>query len=174
METRLKHTSPDQIWENEQKIRDELIALCEAYKPKFEALGHELLYEFARSSEENDYQTDDLTEAAEYKNEYNCRATVVLRRPKTEEEQEKDVVTAEDMNAAAEAMAEVETCSVEEMEKDVDLLHKAVAFSQIAITRIYRAFWIDKVILCDSADSVREDLDEFLARLTEKEAANLD
>ncbi|MBQ0010923.1 MAG: hypothetical protein KBS76_07490 [Ruminococcus sp.] len=174
METRLKLTTPDQIWENEKKIKDELIALCEEYKPKFEVFGHELLYEFSRSSEDVDSHVDELTEPAEYKNEYNCRATVILRRPKTKEEQEKDAVTAEDMTAAAEEMADVETCSAEEMEKDIDLFHKAVAFSQIAITRIYRAFWVDKVILCDSTDSVREDLEEFLTRLTEKEADCID
>lgn len=174
METRLKNTSPEQIWENEQKIKDELTVLCEEYKPKFAALGHELLYEFSRTSEEEEWHTDELCAPAEYKNEYNCRATVILRRPKTEKEQEKDAVTAEDMNAAAEEMAEVETCSVEEMEKDIDMFHKAVAFSQISVTRIYKAFWIDRIILCDSVQSIREDLGEFLARLTEKEAADID
>ena len=36
------------------------------------------------------------------------------------------------------------------------------------ITRIYKAFWIDKIIICDDISPLTDDLEEFLVRLSDE------
>ena len=47
-----------------------------------------------------------------------------------------------------------------------DADNKAVAITQIMITRIYKAFWVDKIIICDDISPLADDLEEFLVRLS--------
>ena len=60
--------------------------------------------------------------------------------------------------------------SMDEIRNDAafDADNKAVAVTQLMLTRIYKSFWIDKIILCDDISPLSDDLSEFLAKLAEE------
>lgn len=172
METKLSKMTKEKIFETESALRDKISELCADYSAKFALLGYSVNCEFERCTEGTEYKVDSMAEPADYSFGYNCRVCVVIKRPKTEAEKEADEKTASEISADAEEIGEGEGCSMDEIRSDAafDADSKAVAVTQLMITRIYKSFWIDKIILCDDISPLSDDLTDFIARLAgEKE-----
>lgn len=172
METKLSKMTKEKIFETETALRDKITELCGEYDAKFSALGYSVNCEFERCTENTEYKSDKMEAPADYSFGYNCRVCVIIKRPKTAEEKAADEKTASEISAAAEEIGEGETCSMDEIRNDAafDADNKAVAVTQLMLTRIYKSFWIDKIILCDDISPLSDDLSEFLAKLAaEKE-----
>lgn len=169
METRLSKITREEIFDKETALRGMIEAICEKYDDKFRACGHSISCAFERCTEETDYKTDDISAPAEYAFGYNCRASIVVKRPKTAEEKAEDDERSIEI-ANAQKLDEQDTCTMSEIRDDAafDADNKAVAITQIMLTRIYKAFWIDKVIICDDTSPLSDDLEEFLSRISEK------
>ena len=169
METRLSKMTKEEIFEKETALRGRIEAICAEYEEKFHRCGHSISCAFERCTDETDYKTDNLETPAEYVCGYNCRASVIVKRPKTAEEKAEDDEKAIEI-ADAQKLGEGETCTMQEIRDDAafDADNKAVAITQIMITRIYKAFWIDKIIICDDISPLTDDLEEFLVRLSDE------
>ncbi len=167
METRLSKITKEEIFEKETALHDRIEALRAEYYAKFREHGYIISCVFERCTDETDYKTDSLEEPAEYVCGYNCRASVIVKRPKTAEEKAEDDEKAIEI-AEAQKLGEGETCTMQEIRDDAafDADNKAVAITQIMITRIYKAFWIDKIIICDDISPLSDDLEEFFVRLS--------
>ena len=50
-----------------------------------------------------------------------------------------------------------------------DKLNRSVAYTQLMLIRIYKAFWIEKVSICENTDELKNDLDEFYNKLAKGE-----
>lgn len=167
METRLSKITKEEIFEKETALHDRIEALRAEYYAKFREHGYIISCVFERCTDETDYKTDSLEEPAEYVCGYNCRASVIVKRPKTAEEKAEDDEKAIEI-ADAQKLGEGETCTMQEIRDDAafDADNKAVAITQIMITRIYKSFWIDKIIICDDISPLSDDLEEFFVRLS--------
>ena len=53
-----------------------------------------------------------------------------------------------------------------------DKLNRSVAYTQLMLTRVYKAFWVEKVSICDNTDELRADLEEFYEKLSSGEAGS--
>lgn len=170
METKLSKMAKEEIFEREAALRDKIKDLCGEYDAKFRELGYGVLCEFERCTEDTDYAPDSLEAPAEYSCGYNCRVCVIVKRPKTAEEKEADEEKAREMSDVAEKIGEGESCTMDEIREEpaFDADSKAVAITQLMLTRIYKSFWIDKLIICDDISALSEDLDEFLVRISEE------
>ena len=170
METKLSKMAKEEIFEREAALRDKIKEICGEYDEKFRELGYGVSCEFERCTEDTDYAPDSLAFPADYSYGYNCRVCVIVKRPKTEEEKEADNDKAREMSEVVEKTGEGEACTMDELREDpaFDADSKAVAITQLMLTRIYKSFWIDKLIICDDISALSEDLDEFLVRISEE------
>ena len=197
MEIKRKLMSNAKIAETERAIADQISEVFSDNKQRFADIGYELDLRFEYITDDDyNYSVLSFDEESKYPIGYVSRATITVKRPKGEadeaeavseetvEEAEPEYEEADEAEettsdeAIEEAAMESEPESDAEQEKaDRTLriadeeLKRSVAFTQVMLVRIYKTFWIEKISKTDSMDQLKEDLDEFYARLSEKSSS---
>ena len=187
MEIKRKTMSDEQILSRQNELIAEVNAVCDGYRDRFSFLGYELNVEIDEKKAD-DYEFSPRKDGEEHKPEYKagyaCRATVTVRRPKSEDEIRHDEELEEELSAAekefSEKAAEGGECGIDEQLAEQeradailadaeDKLNRSVAYTQLMLIRIYKAFWIEKVSICENTDELKNDLDEFYNKLAKGE-----
>lgn len=187
MEIKRKSMSDEQLSARENELITEVNAVCDGYRDRFSFLGYELNVEIDEKKAD-DYEFSPRKDGEEHKPEYKagyaCRATVTVRRPKSEDEIRHDEELEEELSAAekefSEKAAEGGECGIDEQLAEQeradailadaeDKLNRSVAYTQLMLIRVYKAFWIEKVSICENTDELKTDLDEFYNKLAKGE-----
>lgn len=189
MEIKLKELTSEQIAAHESEYIARANELCESYAGKFSEIGYELTAETKTQSDADYTPRKYDSENRNYPVSYSSVITITVRRPKTEEELLEDKKLTEETESEAEELigdepetdeaAEDEEAEEEEdgnseeetkdeSEEEADRTKLDVAVTSILLVRIYKSFWIEKVSMCDSLDTLSADLDEFYEKLKEK------
>ena len=190
MEIKRKLMSNEKIAETERAIADQISEVFEENTSRFADIGYELDLRFEYITDDDlSYSVLSFDEESKYPIGYVSRATITVKRPKGESEEE--IVPEETVEEEESEYEETEeTASGEttepsatgsETEDDAEQekadrtlriadeeLKRSVAFTQVMLIRVYKTFWIEKISKTDSMDQLKEDLDEFYARLSEK------
>lgn len=174
MEISRKKITDTEISAAEAGLAAAVEAICADFSEKFDAVGCELETEFSRDNEnlENEereaFKALPITEACEYSFGYTSGVKITVRRKKAEgEEEPAEEFSTEGLSEEEAELAENERM-LEEAKKEAA---RDVAFTSMYFVHIYKAFWRESVSISDSADEVRDDLEEFLARLCENAEA---
>lgn len=184
MEIKRKLMTDEQISQTEASLIEQVAAVREEYHSKFSDLGYELELEVTSKTDE-DYDFSALDpENKNYPVGYISRATLTVKRPKTDEDEKKDGELAETLVEEAEELgAELDTEEAEPEESvqqtsddealaDADReLKRSIAFTRVMLIRIYRTFWAEKISVCESIEQLCEDLDEFAEHLAKESLA---
>lgn len=168
MEIKRKKITTEEIFATEQKLAEEVKALCKKYEDAFMAADHELDLELGQKEDESEraYSTFTSEEDKDYDAGYISRALITVKRKKTEEELDADHAIAEE-NEQNMQQAETEE-EIEQLENDETLrfsseeLKRAVAFTEVMLVRTYKSFWVEWVNICDGLQEIEEDLCDFL------------
>ena len=187
MEIKRKSMSDEQLSARENELIAEVNAVCDGYRDRFSFLGYELNVEIDEKIAD-DYAFSPRQNGEEHKPEYvsgyACRATVTVRRPKSDDEKKQDAEHEEEPSAAeteySEKVDEGGECGIDEQLAEQeradailadaeDKLNRSVAYTQLMLIRIYKAFWIEKVSICENTDELKNDLDEFYNKLAKGE-----
>ena len=190
MEIKRKTISDEQLFARENELIAEVNSVCDGFHDRFSSLGYELNIEIdEKKSDDFEFspRKKDEDPKPEYKPGYACRATVTVRRPKSDEEIEKDEELEEEIAEAEKEIAEktddgdeygIDEQLAEQERNDAilaeaeDKLNRSVAYTQLMLTRVYKAFWVEKVSICDNTDELRADLEEFYEKLSSGEAGS--
>ncbi|MBQ9748481.1 MAG: hypothetical protein IJV98_06820 [Clostridia bacterium] len=176
MEIKRKKITDEKIYETEQTLIRDITALCEQKRDDFAALGYELELIFSQKENEAQhlyapYQADP---AKCFDAGYVSRALINVKRFKTEEEIAEDLCaeqTNREMLDAAESEEEVQALQdEEELRLADDRNRRLAAFTELMMTRTYRAFWTEWASLADGIHEIEDDLTEFYGKLKEKAA----
>ena len=190
MEIKRKTISDEQLFARENELIAEVNSVCDGFHDRFSSLGYELNIEIdEKKSDDFEFspRKKDEDPKPEYQPGYACRATVTVRRPKSDEEIEKDEELEEEIAEAEKEIAEktddgeeygIDEQLAEQERNDAilaeaeDKLNRSVAYTQLMLTRVYKAFWVEKVSICDNTDELRADLEEFYEKLSSGEAGS--
>lgn len=176
MEVKRKKITDEEIFETEKKLSERAKELRERYESDFSALGYELELEFGQKEDEaeNNYEELSTEENKQFETGYVSHAVLTVKRKKTEEEIVEEERLAEENRAAFEAAETPE--EAEQLENDETLrvsegeLKRSVAFTEIMLVRVYKAFWTEWVSLGESLSEAEADLCEFLDSLRQRAA----
>lgn len=189
MEIKRKLMTNEQLSEKEAALTNEITAVRDENAERFKEIGYELDLAF-ESKTDDDYDYSQMSSEGEksFPVGYVSRAVLTIKRPKTEEdkESEKEIIEenekeAEELGAEAsgseadETPAETDDVSEEQQKNDETLkaseeeLERSVAFTRVMLIRVYRAFWVEKISVCDDDGiaQLRADLDEFYTGLAD-------
>ena len=183
MEIKRKTMSDEQILSRQNELIAEVNSVCDEYRERFSALGYELNVEIDEKKAD-EYEFSPLKEnVKDLVPGYASRATVTVRRPKSKEEIQQD----EEFEEAESELKEKESESEDGEEYGIDeqlteqekadatlaeaedKLNRSVAYTQLMLIRIYKAFWVEKLSICDSTDELKNDLEEFYEKLAKGE-----
>lgn len=187
MEIKRRSMSDEQILARQSELIAEVNSVCDEYRERFSALGYELNVEIDEKKAD-EYEFSPLKEnAKDLVPGYASRATVTVRRPKSEEELQQDEELEEEIEEAETELKEKEAENAEGEEYGIDeqlteqekadatlaeaedKLNRSVAYTQLMLIRIYKAFWVEKLSICDNADELKSDLEEFYEKLAKGE-----
>ena len=171
MEIKRKKITTEEIYAAEQKFAQQVTLIWQNKKAAFEAMGHELILEFGQKENEaqRHFEVFSNEETKKFEAGYVSRAMITVKRPKTEEELEKDQVLLEEIHEL------IKECEAEEETEDAfraleDTSKHTVAFTGSMLVRAYKSFWTEWICLGgDELDHMEEDLDEFLAAVEQKQ-----
>ena len=109
MEIKRKSMSDEQLSARENELIAEVNAVCDGYRDRFSFLGYELNVEIDEKKAD-DYEFSPRKDGEEHKPEYvsgyACRATVTVRRPKSDDEMKQDAELEEELSAAEKECSE--------------------------------------------------------------------
>ena len=194
MEIKRKLMTNAQIAETEINIADQVRDVYHENKPRFESLGYELDLRFEYITDDDyNYSVLSFDEESKYPIGYVSRATLTVKRPKSDSEESEPEPPSEETDKALPEEEPAETQSgevsgissdereaqaTEEDEEQAkadrtlkisdEELKRTVAFAQVMLIRVYKTFWIEKISKTDDMDQLKEDLDEFYDRLSQK------
>lgn len=187
MEVKRKSMSDEQILSRQNELISEINSVCDSYRDRFSFLGYELIVEIDEKKAD-EYEFSPLKEdAKDLVPGYASRATVTVRRPKSEEELQQDEELEEELEEAENELKEKEAESAESEEYGIDeqlteqekadatlaaaedKLNRSVAYTQLMLIRIYKAFWVEKLSICEGMDELKSDLEEFYEKLAKGE-----
>lgn len=184
MEISRKKITNEAIHEKEKALMESVTSAVAEYEAKFASIGYVLETEFARDNDANGLTPEEREEIRNskidenegvYENGYISNAKITVKREKTAED------IAADEAADAGVVTTDEVLSEEELElrRNELVLEKAkreqaraAAFTTVLFVRVYKAFWKETVSISDSADEIRQDLEEFYTVLAEKAQAS--
>lgn len=176
MEIKRKKIKAEEIYIAEQKSAEQIKMIFENKKSAFETLGYELVLEFVQKENEmqSRFEVFSSDESKKFESGYISRATITVKRPKTEEE------LAQDQRLLAETKAiigicdesETESAEGEDAQTAEDATKRTVAFTGVMLVRVYKSFWTEWVCLGEETARLEADLDEFLDALEQKQQEN--
>lgn len=175
MEIKRKKITNEKIFEHEKKTSLEIENVCAEMKENFLSIGYELDLEFGQKDHEAQklYDTFETEGEKKFASGYVSRAMIKIKRQKNAEEIEEENRIVE-ANRAMIASAETEE-EAEQLENDEKLrvaddeLKRTVAFTEVMIVRAYQSFWTEWISLGENLPQLKEDLDEFLDVLTQRQ-----
>lgn len=187
MEIKRKTMSDEQILSRQNELIAEVNAVCDGYRDRFSFLGYELNVEIDEKKAD-EYEFSPLKEnVKDLVPGYASRATVTVRRPKSEEEIQQDEELEEELEKAESELKEkvaesedgeeygIDEQLIEQKKADAtlaeaeDKLNRSVAYTQLMLIRIYKAFWVEKLSICENTDELKNDLEEFYEKLAKSE-----
>lgn len=181
MEIKRKLMSNEKIAETERGLADSISDICEENRRRFEQIGYELELRFEYITDEDlSYSVLDFDEESKYPIGYVSRATLSIKKPKSEdsEGEMKEAVTADEIpdETDGDEFRHADGGQTDEEQEKADRtlkiadeeLKRTVAFTHVMLIRVYKTFWVERVSTTDSIDRLKEDLDEFYVRLSEK------
>lgn len=176
MEIKRKKITVTEIFDHEQKSAAEIKNVCNEMEEAFHAIGYELDLEFGQKDHEAQrlYDTFETEGEKKFASGYVSRAMIKVKRKRTEEElleHNRMIETNRAMIASAETAEEAEQLENDEKLRIADEeLKLTVAFTEVMIVRAYQSFWTEWISLGENTAQLKADLDEFLDRLTERQA----
>ena len=178
MEIKRKTMSDEQILSRQNELIAEVNTVCDGYRDRFSFLGYELNVEIDEKKAD-EYEFSPLKEnVKDLVPGYASRATVTVRRPKSEEEIQQDEELEEELEKAESEDGEeygIDEQLTEQKKADAtlaeaeDKLNRSVAYTQLMLIRIYKAFWVEKLSICENTDELKNDLEEFYEKLAKGE-----
>ena len=176
MEIKRKKIKAEEIYIAEQKSAEQIKMIFENKKSAFEALGYELTLEFVQKENERQsrFEVFSSEESKKFEAGYISRATITVKRPKTEEELAQDQRLLDETKAIIGNCGESETDSAEgeDFQTAEDTTKRTVAFTGVMLVRVYKSFWTEWVCLGEETARLEADLDEFLDALEQKQREN--
>ncbi|MBQ0125012.1 MAG: hypothetical protein KBS59_01640 [Clostridiales bacterium] len=161
MEISRKSMSTEQIIAKEKEIIAKIGEIKDEYAPKFEALGYELCDEYLQRNDLDREYSEITDDADNYVNGYASRAGISVKKILSESEKEADDVPAPEDESEEDRIARKALEAQKELER-------TAAYTELLIVRLYKVFWSEKLSVCDSFDTLKADLDEFLASLSKE------